>query len=202
LTATAVRFIISEINVIRGGKMKFFASLVIILTALTMVFAQADKQAKYIGTGKCKICHKLAKYGNQHDVWEKSAHAKAYATLACEKSLKIAKEMNIENPQKSEQCLSCHVTAFEAADSLKEASYTMEEGVGCEQCHGPGSKYKTMAIMKDREKSIANGLILPDEKTCLECHNEKSPTYKPFKYEEMFKKIEHPGPKEEETEKS
>jgi hypothetical protein len=38
------------------------------------------------------------------------------------------------------------------------------------------------------------GLVIPDEKTCKTCHNEESPTFAGFEYEEMVKKIAHPIP--------
>ncbi len=62
-------------------------------------------------------------------------------------------------------------------------------GVQCEVCHGPGSDYKKMSIMKDREQAVANGLLIPDEKTCLACHNENVPeefrSKEKFDYEKM-----------------
>jgi hypothetical protein len=51
-----------------------------------------------------------------------------------------------------------------------------------------------MKIMKSRELSLANGLIIPDEKVCLTCHNEKNPFHKPFNYKEAVAKIAHPIP--------
>ena len=72
--------------------------------------------------------------------------------------------------------------------------YSVEEGVGCEACHGPGSLYKSRKIMKDKEASMKVGLIIPDEKTCIKCHNEESPTFKEFKYAEMLEKVAHPYP--------
>ena len=173
--------------------MKVIISFAIVILAFVMVFGETGNH-KFVGVDKCKTCHKLAKYGDQNAIWEKSKHANAYATLASEESKKIAKEMGIDDPQKSEKCLTCHVTAYGVADEMKEASFKMEEGVGCEACHGAGADYKKMSIMKNREKAVAAGLLIPDEKTCLNCHNEKSPTYKPFKYEERYKEIAHPKP--------
>mgnify|MGYP001819881094 FL=1 len=48
-------------------------------------------------------------------------------------------------------------------------------GVGCEACHGPGSDYKSMKTMKDREASIAAGLVVPNEETCNSCHAGAAP---------------------------
>jgi cytochrome c5 len=76
----------------------------------------------------------------------------------------------------------------------------MADGVQCEMCHGAGSSYKNMAIMKDTAKAVAAGLVIYKdrvviEKKCKTCHNEKSPFYKTFKFEEMWAKIKHPIPK-------
>jgi hypothetical protein len=40
------------------------------------------------------------------------------------------------------------------------------------------------------------GLAKPEknEKSCVACHNAESPTHKPFKFDEMWKKIEHGKP--------
>lgn len=163
--------------------------------------ARGDDEApkpQYIGSLSCaKVCHKTSKQGEQLRIWEESAHAKAWETLASEKALAIAKKMGIADPQKSDQCVKCHTTAHGVAADLLDAKFSHEEGVGCESCHGPGSLYKKRSVMKDRAASVAVGLLLPDEKTCVTCHNAESPTYKPFKYEERWKAIAHPKPASE-----
>jgi hypothetical protein len=45
--------------------------------------------------------------------------------------------------------------------------------------------------MKDHAASVAAGLVEQSEKVCVACHNEKSPTFVGFKYEEFLKKIDH-----------
>lgn len=167
------------------------------MTLFTALNAAAQAPAhKVVGAEKCKMCHQGPAKGNQFQIWTASNHAKAYATLATPEALEAGKKLGIAEPQKDEKCLSCHATAnFLKAPA--DVSYKVEEGVGCEACHGPGSDYKAMAVMKDRAKAVAAGMVVPDEKTCLQCHNEKSPTYKPFNFAEMSKKIAHPAPKAE-----
>ncbi|MDP6777556.1 MAG: cytochrome c family protein [Candidatus Latescibacteria bacterium] len=156
---------------------------------------ETEAKAQYIGSMKCaKVCHKTAKQGQQLKIWQASEHAKAFETLGTPEAKKIAAEKGIADPQTAEACLKCHVTAAGASDDLKGTKYSDAEGVGCERCHGPGSLYKKRSTMKDRAKSVAAGLLLPDEKTCLGCHNEESPTYEAFNYEEFQKKIAHPKP--------
>jgi len=151
-----------------------------------------------IGAAKCKTCHKKPEAGEQYPLWEKSQHAQAYNTLASEKALEVAKSMGIENPQEAEQCLSCHVTGHGVAAELLGPKYDKTQGVSCESCHGAGGDYykkKTMVAITSGEVDGASvGLITPDEKTCLGCHNDKSPTFKEFNYEEKLKKITHPIP--------
>ena len=178
--------------------MRLIIASIAILIMIAVAIPEEEQTFSYVGVDKCKMCHKTKKSGNQYELWLNGPHAKAYEVLASEQAMNIAKDLGIEDPQKSDQCLSCHVTAHAVDAKLKEETLTMEEGVSCEQCHGPGSAYKKMTLMKDREKAIANGLIIPTEETCLQCHNENSPTYKPFKFEERVKLIAHPVPAEEE----
>ena len=157
----------------------------------------AEKVFSYVGLKKCKPCH----IPHQYNVWKDKSHAKAYEELASEQSLAVAKKLGLkEEPQKSAQCLSCHVTAYGIADSLKTA-VTLEEGVSCEACHGPGSDYWSMKVMKalsaGTQDPKAVGLWPQTEEMCVTCHNKKSPTYKPFKFAEAVKAIAHPNPKKE-----
>lgn len=152
---------------------------------------------KYIGVEKCaKICHKGKKKGSQLEIWQSKKHSKAYADLATDQAKNIAEKLGIKgDSQKSEKCLSCHTTGYGLDKSYFTDNFKIEEGITCEACHGPGSVYKRLSIMKDNEKFLANGGIIPDEKVCIKCHNEKNPTYKEFKFDEMVKKIAHPAPK-------
>ncbi len=152
----------------------------------------------YIGSKACGMCHKSDAKGNQLKVWQESPHAKAYATLQGEKAKAIAAEKKLAKPaHESPECLSCHATAAKVAD-LATAKITMDEGVSCESCHGAGSAYKAMNVMKaiaaGTQDVKAVGFVKPDASTCTTCHNEKSPTFKGFKYEDYVAKIAHPDP--------
>jgi len=106
-------------------------------------------QAHYIGQEECSTCHL-----EPQEVWEKTPHAKAYATLQ-----KDFKEYNLE-------CVGCHVTGYGKPGG---STVTHNEGlqdVQCETCHGPGSLHA-----KEPDKK---GLITlkPDPKGCVEqCHH-------------------------------
>jgi nitrate/TMAO reductase-like tetraheme cytochrome c subunit len=109
----------------------------------------------YIGVDKCKICHKV-----EHESWLKLPHAKAFERLKPEE-------------QSTPECLKCHATG--ASKALP--------GVQCEACHGPGSDYKSIQVMKDRAKSIAAGLVVPDRATCEGCHTQAPHDLPAFDFE-------------------
>jgi hypothetical protein len=145
---------------------------------------------KYVGNSKCKMCHNTPKMGAIYDSWAKTKHATAYATLANEESKKIAKEKGIKDAQTDAKCLKCHVTGYGQPAGEK---YSVEEGVGCEACHGPAEVYiKNHA--KDKKLAMESGLVEPGEKLCVACHNEESPTFQEFVFKEAYKLIEHHVP--------
>jgi hypothetical protein len=161
--------------------------------------AAADVPGKYVGVAKCKMCHKKAETGDQYDVWMKSGHAKAFATLASEKAKAEAAKEGIADPQKEPKCLKCHATAAAVTDAATE-KVTMEEGVSCESCHGAGSGYYKMKTMQDlaagKADAKAVGLVMPTKETCVKCHTpEGNAFFKPFVFEERVKLIAHPNPK-------
>ena len=173
-----------------------FACLLLITT-----FGEAKEPpaSKYIGVKACSMCHKAEKTGNQFSVWRKSKHAEAFKELATPKAAEVAKAKGLTKPaSESAECLQCHTIVADAAQI--EKTFDAKDGVQCEVCHGPGSAYKTMPIMKDKAKAAAAGLILYKddaaiEAKCKTCHNEKSPTFKEFKFKDAWVKIKHSKPK-------
>jgi len=153
------------------------------------LFAQEEGEEKakpeYVGMTKCKMCHK-----DVYEAWSKTKHATAIETLG-------------DTSAMDEACLACHVTGYgKGGGYVDTASTPGLLGVTCEACHGPGSLYWKLPIMKDHEKAVANGLVEQDSSVCLSCHNEKSPTFKGFKYDEAKKTGIHKVEKvEEEKEK-
>jgi len=171
----------------------------IIAMMLVIAYTLAAQTPQYIGADKCKMCHMSKAKGDAYGIWKASKHASAFTTLASPEAKAIGKKMGIEDPQKSPKCLKCHVTGFSAPATAKAATYKQEDGVGCETCHGAGSLYKDMKVMKaltaGTQDAKAVGYSKGDKSKCVSCHNQESPTYKPFKVEEAYKKIAHPTPK-------
>lgn len=155
----------------------------------------ADATAhKYVGAEKCKMCHNAPAKGAQFTKWAASPHAGAWQTLASDEAKKVAAAKGIADPQKADACLECHVTAHGVAQERLTEKYKASDGVSCESCHGPGGDYWKMEIMKDRARSIAAGMIVPDENTCKGCHNPESPTFKGFDFAQALQKVAHPNP--------
>lgn len=179
--------------------MKIPKLLISLFLGLVLVAGLAPAQNKYVGTKMCKACHNTAKMGKQYDVWSKTKHAEAYKTLLTDKANEIAKSKGITKPAaEAPECLECHAKPVDP--KLADRGYDAKDGVQCETCHGAGSAYKNMVVMKDKAKAIAAGLTdfkdtATTEKWCKTCHNEKSPTFKGFKFDEMWGKIKHSVPK-------
>ena len=119
----------------------------------------------FIGNVDCAICHNVI---FKH--WQDTRHASAYETL-----VKAGHENDPE-------CLSCHTiglryfTGFETIESTPGM-----KGVGCESCHGPGSKHK-------ETQTEDYGMV--DAEGCIVCHEEEhSPN---FQFDDYWQKIAHP----------
>lgn len=181
--------------------MKTFRIILAASVCIIVFLFSMQAQNKYVGTKMCGMCHKTDKQGKQLDIWQKSKHAEAYKTLTTAKANEIAKAKGLKKPAaESPECLECHTIGKTADASVFEKGFDIKEGVQCETCHAPGSQYKNLAIMKDKSKAAAAGLKLYKDdseiqKLCKSCHNEKSPAYKEFKFDEMWGKIKHAVPK-------
>jgi hypothetical protein len=178
---------------------EFMQYIKMLLCAVTIAASLFADEPRYIGSDKCaRMCHRGPKKGSQLEIWEKSPHARAYKTMGTAESKEVAKKAGVTgDPQKAPECLRCHVTAYGVKKELVEPTCTYEEGVGCEACHGPGSEYRSLNKMKQRDLAVASGLVLQNEAVCVRCHNPESPTYKPFNYDEAVKESAHPLPKKE-----
>jgi Cytochrome c554 and c-prime len=178
--------------------MRLFSYFLVTLILSPFVFIQSQNGQSYIGVEACAMCHKTEKQGSQLSIWQNSRHSKAYETLKTDKANQIAKEkgfstLAVETPE----CLKCHVSGYKLDASLLGKKFKVEDGVQCETCHGPGSDYKDMKAMKDKDLAIQKGLIVHDklELFCTGCHNSESPTFVDMNLEEAWQKIKHSVPK-------
>lgn len=69
----------------------------------------------------------------------------------------------------SDKCKMCHRTQYDSWGASKHAAE--QPPVACETCHGNGSDYASMSIMKDVAKAKAAGLVMPGKEFCTaKCH--------------------------------
>ena len=134
----------------------------------TKVPAASVAGADFVGTNKCKMCHM-----KQHKAWSDTKHSKAFAALVSgDAALQAAqaKALGVTlpgSPSTDDACMGCHTVGlklggYPPADTTKTASYV---NVGCEMCHGPGSKH--VAAEKADKKGLIN---IPTEAMCKDCH--------------------------------
>ena len=128
----------------------------------------------YKGVKKCKVCHiKIYK------TWKETKHATAFDRLN-------------EKEKQDPKCIECHTTN-------KDVKFP---GIHCEACHGAGGKFTSAKIMNkkkykanpevQRKLALEAGLIItPDEQSCKQCHNERSPHYKGFDFKARYEEIKH-----------
>jgi len=104
---------------------------------------------RYVGIQTCASCHPGAK-----EVWDQTAHAHAYKTLADQ-----SKQFNLD-------CVSCHVTGYGKPGGSTVTVNEPLQNVQCEECHGPGGLHQQQPTTK--------GLILanPPAENCVSaCHH-------------------------------
>lgn len=107
-----------------------------------------DGQSGYVGVQACTACHQA-----ERAFWDKTPHHDAYATLA-----RQSKEFNLE-------CVSCHVTGYEAPGGSTVTHVENLTNVQCEVCHGPGSRH----VASPADKTL---ISLPKRTLCAEqCHH-------------------------------
>lgn len=83
-----------------------------------------EGESSYVGTEACSECHR-----DERQFYETTGHARAYATLAVQ-----SKEYNLD-------CVACHVTGYEKPGGSTVTHVEKLKNVGCEVCHGPGSRH-------------------------------------------------------------
>jgi len=119
----------------------------------------------YAGTKECASCHPAA-----INVWRKSKHAHAYATLVK------------QNRQHDPECVVCHVIGLKNVGGFRSMEATPQlANVGCEACHVPG---KAHCENPERYKTLE-----ASKKWCVNCHE---PDHDPkFELDKSWPKIEH-----------
>lgn len=141
------------------------------------------------GVGSCAAmaCHGGAgtapSSANSYTIWmARDRHAQAYAILFDEPSQRIEAKLHGSGRVRAEtdaRCLECHVHPDEGR-ARHATTYTREDGVGCESCHGPAERWLephtrvSWKEMTDADK-LALGMTPTKDlnvraKLCVSCH--------------------------------
>lgn len=145
----------------------------------------ASEPAKYLGVVTCSgsTCHGaphplVDSKVNQNEfiTWHRDdAHAKAYRVLLEEKGQRIAHNLGLDNAATASECLNCH--ANNAPEAQRGKRFQIADGVSCETCHGPASKWLGTHVTGEasRADNLKVGMYPTEEpaaraKLCLACH--------------------------------
>ena len=137
------------------------------------------------GVASCasSICHGRVEPNNSATVWlneyriwlREDKHSGAYKLLLNEQSQAIAMKLGISNAHEAPECLACHSDYVPVA--MRGEKYRIEDGVGCESCHGGSESWLKTHAEKTatHDKNIRQGLypsdVLPARSDlCLSCH--------------------------------
>jgi nitrate reductase cytochrome c-type subunit len=146
----------------------------------------ASQVGMYSGPGGCAAsnCHGSVSpksvtrvWQNEYSIWAaQDKHARAYNMLSNPVSTRMGKILKLSaNPNQSDKCLVCH--SLDVAQNMRAQSFQMDDGVSCENCHGPAVGWLGPHTTKgwSHEQSLKLGmydtrdLVLRSEK-CMSCH--------------------------------
>jgi len=159
------------------SKLSFVLAAVLLTLFVSALIAQESHT--YVGVKTCKMCHKGEAKSMVFEKWEASKHAQAAAVL--------------QGKEVTDKCYGCHATGFGKPTGFKSDSLAtvLLAGVQCEACHGPGSDYKKINVMKDRKLAVQAGLIIPNAESCTQCHNTLHHKDLIFDYKTAWPQIAH-----------
>jgi hypothetical protein len=140
----------------------------------TVLVAGEAPSPTYVGAAACAPCHR-----EQVADWEKSAHARAWASLEADGKTNDA------------ECVSCHVTGPLAEGDAPAAERAVHKNVQCEVCHGPGSVHVRLnfILTRDGPRPTINLHEGRYEPICLRCHDKKHSL--DFRFARDVKRVNH-----------
>lgn len=103
------------------------------------------------------------------------AHSRAYSVLQGRRGRQIVASLGYNARQEAQNCYGCHATF--APVSQRGPKFQLDDGVGCESCHGASIGWLSShyEVQGTHPNNVANGLTpLEDPSTrarvCLDCH--------------------------------
>lgn len=162
-----------------------FTFFLLTLLQTGSALATPEKPA-YMGTASCASsnCHgsntprnTSSVLQNEYVTWSKrDKHSQAWVNLTTAAAKKMAAHLGIKSPEQEPWCLRCHSTYVEGTSRLKP-EFKIEDGVGCESCHGAAEGYINEHAAAENSHSKNVGLGLNDlvpltnrAELCVGCH--------------------------------
>ncbi len=112
---------------------------------------------------------------NEYLIWShQDKHSKAFTVLREERGRRIAQNLGLPDAEHAEICLGCH--ADNVPPAQRGPQFRLEDGVGCEACHGAASGWLGTHISGvDHAANLAAGLARMEQplvraERCLSCH--------------------------------
>ena len=148
-------------------------------------------QGEFIGSKACADCH-----DKEYDIWKKTPHADATATLT-----------HVKPPRQFDpECISCHTTGWNPQEFFPyKTGYDGVNstpkliGSGCENCHGPGAAH--VAAEEASDKTVQRRLRAAMHRTatgaskdmqresCQRCHDLDNSLK--FDFDKYWEKVKH-----------
>ncbi len=149
---------------------------------------QAQNSYSFTGVASCagSTCHGRSE-GNgaivrQDEIatWQSpsavsGAHSRAYSVLQGRRGRQIVNTLGYTSQQEAQSCHGCHATF--APVSQRGPKFQLDDGVGCESCHGAAVGWLSShyEVQGTHPNNVANGLTPLDDpstraRVCLDCH--------------------------------
>ena len=140
---------------------------------------------RYVGPGSCSAvaCHGGIEprsvtrvLQNEYSTWvTRDKHARAYTSLTTPLGEQIARTLQLGPAEQAQRCLVCH--ALDVPASQQARKFDLADGVSCESCHGPASRWIGPHLQANAQHAQMVSLGLYDNRNlvlrterCLSCH--------------------------------
>lgn len=120
---------------------------------------------RYVGSSKCRLCHRKFFIGRKKDPHDKSMES-----------------LEATGYETNSHCLTCHSTGHGTKTGYVSKEWTPRlSNVQCEGCHGPGNVHIEIAkeTSRKREKFVEGGFLAGQDnpevlkKMCTSCHTDR-----------------------------
>ena len=153
------------------------ALLAVALATVSAVSADGPTEFPlYVGQGVCRECHPQVDISDSHTSVDIPKHNRTLDLLSREEARSIAALSGIvERAKDSLICLYCHATAADEGARWTAESFSIEDGVQCEACHGAGSAH-VESVRSDHSLRSGDPRLLirrGDLDDCGGCHVER-----------------------------